>query len=88
MIADIAVSEPVAPAFAGFRAFLQSDYRAEVFWVKHAQLLLNLTLAGSYVLLSDGLPWQQLVRVAVNVFAVGAFCSLLVRVVRVVQFRL
>ncbi len=65
--------------WSGFRSFLQSDFQAALFWVKHAQMLLNLVLAASLVLLNDGLAWQQYVRVVVNVTAVGLFLAILVR---------
>ena len=71
-------TQAVPREWSGFRAFLQSDFQATRFWFKHAQLALNFTFAATFVLLSDGLPWQQVARAALNLAAVLAFSYLLV----------
>ena len=63
----------------GFRTFLQSDFRSNVYWVKHAHMALNFTFACTFVLLSDGLPWQQVARVTLNLASVAGSVFLLVR---------
>ena len=77
--ADVTDTQAVPREWSGFRAFLQSDFQAALFWFKHAQLALNFVLAATFVLLSDGLPWQQLARVFLNLAGVGVFSVLLVR---------
>ena len=77
--AGVTETQAVPREWSGFRAFLQSDFQAARFWFKHAQLALNFVLAATFVLLSDGLPWQQVARVALNLVAVLAFSYLLVR---------
>ena len=77
--AGVTETQAVPREWSGFRAFLQSDFQAARFWFKHAQLALNFVLAATFVLLSDGLPWQQVARVALNLVAVLAVSYLLVR---------
>ena len=67
------------PEWTGFRGFLQSDFQSTLFWFKHVQFALNFTLAATFVLLADGIPWQQVARVAVNSVAVLTYMYLLVR---------
>ena len=67
----------------GFDGLLRSDFNSEVFWFRHVQLFMHLTLAVSSVMFSDGYPWQQTVRVIVNVFLCIAVLALLVRSVLV-----
>ena len=64
----------------GFRGFLASDFRPELFWMKHCQLMLGLCLAGSFVYFDDGTPASQWVRLAINISVVGFFYLLIVRV--------
>ena len=58
---------------------INAGYRAGTLWFTHVHMALQFTLACTYVLLNDGLAWQQVVRLVLDGVAVAAVLALLVR---------